>query len=69
MNLKELVENKGVIKSKELHIKVLNDLINFLKIREYKNNWFNFSKIKGAKGNIEYWIYLKIINDNANKRF
>ena len=67
---KELVENKGVIKSKELHIKVLSDLINFLKKYEnIKIIGLTFSKIKGAKGNIEYWIYLKkIINDNANKK-
>ena len=66
---KKLVENKGVIKNINLHIKVLSDVINFF--NEYKGiniSGINFSKIKGIKGNIEYWIYLKKINDSIKEK-
>jgi 23S rRNA (cytidine1920-2'-O)/16S rRNA (cytidine1409-2'-O)-methyltransferase len=60
---KYLIENKGVIKDINLHIKALNDVIDFFKIYPgIKIKGLNFSKIKGAKGNIEYWIYLQKIN-------
>jgi len=67
---KDLVENKGVIKNISLHIKVLSDVTDFFKI--YPGviiKGVNFSKIRGAKGNIEYWIYLQKINqDNKGKK-
>ncbi|MHB1346231.1 MAG: TlyA family RNA methyltransferase, partial [Candidatus Humimicrobiaceae bacterium] len=67
---KELVEDKGVIKNIDLHIKVLNNVMDFFK--EYPGiqiMGLDFSKIRGAKGNIEFWIYLKKINtDNKGKK-
>ena len=60
---KGLVENKGVIKNIDLHIKALKDVVDFFK--SYPGigiKGLTFSKIRGAKGNIEYWIYLKKIN-------
>ncbi|MHB1253088.1 MAG: TlyA family RNA methyltransferase [Candidatus Humimicrobiaceae bacterium] len=67
---KDLVENKGVIKNINLHIKALSDVVEFFKIYPgIKIKGINFSKIKGAKGNIEYWIYLQKINqDNKGKK-
>jgi 23S rRNA (cytidine1920-2'-O)/16S rRNA (cytidine1409-2'-O)-methyltransferase len=67
---KDLVENKGVIKNINLHMKALSDVIDFFKIYPgVKIKGVNFSKIKGAKGNIEYWIYLQKINqDNKGKK-
>jgi len=67
---KDLVENKGVIKNINLHIKALSDVVEFFKIYPgIKIKGVNFSKIKGAKGNIEYWIYLQKINqDNKGKK-
>ncbi|MDD5658635.1 MAG: TlyA family RNA methyltransferase [Actinomycetota bacterium] len=57
---KELVENKGVIKSKNLHLKAVGDVV----LHFMENNFIDilglsFSKIKGAKGNIEYWIFIE----------
>lgn len=57
---KELVENKGVIKSKSLHLKAVGDVV----LHFMENNFIDilglsFSKIKGAKGNIEYWIFIE----------
>ena len=67
---KDLVENKGVIKNINLHIKVLNDVIDYFKsFPGLKITGLNFSNLLGAKGNIEYWIYLQKINkDNKEKK-
>ena len=60
---KNQVENKGVIKNIDLHIKALKDVTDFFKSYPgIRIKGINFSKIRGAKGNIEYWIYLKKIN-------
>jgi 23S rRNA (cytidine1920-2'-O)/16S rRNA (cytidine1409-2'-O)-methyltransferase len=63
---KELVQKGGIIKDPDLHIKVLNDFIGFLKDYEVKIKGITFSKIKGAKGNIEFFLYL-IKNGNSDK--
>jgi 23S rRNA (cytidine1920-2'-O)/16S rRNA (cytidine1409-2'-O)-methyltransferase len=63
---KELVEKGGIIKDPVLHIKVLTDLINYLKNFNIKIEQITYSKIKGAKGNIEYFLYL-IKSDNNEK--
>ena len=66
---KDLVENKGVIKNIKLHIKALNDVIDFFRIYPgIRIKGLNFSKIRGAKGNIEYWIYLKKINNDIKEK-
>jgi 23S rRNA (cytidine1920-2'-O)/16S rRNA (cytidine1409-2'-O)-methyltransferase len=67
---KDLIENKGVIKNIDLHVKALTDVVDFfIDFPGIKIIGLSFSKIKGAKGNIEYWIYLKKINqDNKRKK-
>ena len=56
---KNEVEKKGIIRSKELHIESLKRISYFISGLKLKVEGFTFSKIKGAKGNIEFWIYLK----------
>ncbi len=63
---KELVEKGGVIRDPALHIKVLTDFMDFLKDWPIKIEQITFSKIKGAKGNIEFFVYL-IKSDNNQK--
>ncbi len=63
---KGLVEKGGVIKDPVLHIKVLTDLMNYLKDFNIKIEQITYSKIKGAKGNIEFFLYL-IKSDNNEK--
>ncbi len=66
---KELVGEKGVVTDKRIHLNVLNELIIFL-IKNYsvELKGMTFSPIKGAKGNIEFWIYIKkYVNDNYKK--
>ncbi len=56
---KNEVENKGIIRDKKLHYKVLFDITEFIMKFPVKIVDFAFSKIKGAKGNIEFWIFLR----------
>jgi 23S rRNA (cytidine1920-2'-O)/16S rRNA (cytidine1409-2'-O)-methyltransferase len=63
---KNLVEKGGIIKNKNLHIKVLLDFLSFLNDFHIKIEQITFSKIKGAKGNIEFFIYITK-SDNIEK--
>jgi 23S rRNA (cytidine1920-2'-O)/16S rRNA (cytidine1409-2'-O)-methyltransferase len=56
---KDEVEPGGVIKKRELHIKILERVLGFLTNFNITVEGVNFSKIKGAKGNKEFWLYLK----------
>ena len=56
---KNEVESKGIIRDKKLHCKVLSDITEFIIKHPVKIIDFTFSKIKGAKGNIEFWIFLR----------
>jgi 23S rRNA (cytidine1920-2'-O)/16S rRNA (cytidine1409-2'-O)-methyltransferase len=51
--------NKGIIKDPGLHLKAISGMISYLKDLPLSILDIRFSKIKGAKGNIEFWIYLK----------
>lgn len=56
---KEFVGKNGVVKDKNIHIEVINKVINHAaELGLYAHN-LNFSPIKGPKGNIEYLIHLK----------
>ena len=55
---KNEVENKGIIKDKELHYKVLKETTEFIMKYPVEIKGITFSKIKGQKGNIEFWIFL-----------
>jgi 23S rRNA (cytidine1920-2'-O)/16S rRNA (cytidine1409-2'-O)-methyltransferase len=56
---KKDIVNKGIIKDPGLHIKAISDMISYLKDLPVSILDIRYSKIKGAKGNIEFWIYLK----------
>jgi 23S rRNA (cytidine1920-2'-O)/16S rRNA (cytidine1409-2'-O)-methyltransferase len=55
---KDEVEERGIIKNKKLHFKALKDLKDFIIGYPVKIKGFTFSRIKGSKGNIEFWIFL-----------
>jgi len=55
---KNLVDKGGVVKDKNIHIDVINKVINFAKNLGYKVLDLTSSPIKGPSGNIEYLIYL-----------
>jgi len=53
------VKNKGIVKDSILHRKSLKDMARFLKGLPVVIEAITFSRIKGTKGNIEFWIYLR----------
>ena len=56
---REDVQKGGVIRSKELHQKTLQEIIEAVKIGGVEIKNITFSKLQGAKGNIEFWLYVK----------
>lgn len=56
---KKDIVNKGIIKNPDLHNKALTEMIHYLNYQPVSTLDIKFSKIKGARGNIEFWIYLK----------
>ena len=55
---RELVEKKGVVKDKNIHIQVIKSIIDNCKDNDFKILGLDFSPIKGPAGNIEYLIYI-----------
>lgn len=56
----------GIIKNKNLHIKVLEKISNFCINEGFFIKDVTYSPIKGSKGNIEYLICLNKIYENKN---
>jgi 23S rRNA (cytidine1920-2'-O)/16S rRNA (cytidine1409-2'-O)-methyltransferase len=59
---REEVEKGGLIKRKEIHQKILQDIIETISNCSIEIKNITFSKLKGAKGNIEFWLYIKKIS-------
>lgn len=74
---KDLVDKGGVVKDKNVHIDVINNVIEFAKSLDYKVLGLTSSPIKGPSGNIEYLIHLATqgeaknfsVEDFVNKTF
>lgn len=63
---KALIEKGGVVKDKNVHIDVINHVINFAKSLNYKVLNLTSSPIKGPSGNIEYLIHLATKGNEKN---
>lgn len=61
---KSKVGKHGLVKEKEVHIEVLEKIINLCESVNLKLTNLSFSPIKGAKGNIEYISKIEKKNDN-----
>ena len=64
---KNLVDKGGVVKDKNIHVDVINRVIEFAETIGYKVIDLTFSSIKGPSGNIEYLIHLA--TDGVQKDF
>lgn len=53
----------GVIKSRDIHVEVLEDIIDFSKNAGLKIGGLTFSPIKGGNGNIEFLMELNSVHD------
>lgn len=56
---KENVGKKGVVRDKNVHIAVIDKIINIVKENEFSLLGLDFSPIKGPEGNIEYLCYIE----------
>jgi 23S rRNA (cytidine1920-2'-O)/16S rRNA (cytidine1409-2'-O)-methyltransferase len=56
---KECVGKKGVVRDPNVHRKVLVDLIDDFKGKNFESCSLTFSPILGAEGNIEFFLYLR----------
>ena len=56
---REDVQKGGVIRSKEIHQKTLQEVIEAVNNYGVEIKNITFSKLQGAKGNIEFWLYVK----------
>lgn len=64
---KELVDKGGVVKNKEVHVNVINQIIDYAKALNLHTLNLTFSPIKGPSGNIEYLIFLSTSINNAKE--
>jgi 23S rRNA (cytidine1920-2'-O)/16S rRNA (cytidine1409-2'-O)-methyltransferase len=62
---KEEVEKKGIIRDREKHKKVLKKIAAFSQLLGWKVKGMMRSPLAGAKGNIEYFIYLTRSQDSS----
>ena len=54
---RDKVGKKGVVRDKEVHLEVINTIINFLMENEFNILGLSYSPIKGPEGNREYLVY------------
>lgn len=57
---KEMVGKKGVVRDPLVHVRVLEDLLDFGRKAGLREAGVTFSHLKGPQGNLEYFIYWKL---------
>lgn len=62
---KEQVGKNGVVKEKDIHIEVINNIVEYCKTLNLIIKGLTYSPIKGPKGNIEYLIFLSNKGENV----
>lgn len=60
---KDLIEKGGVVKDKNIHVSVINNVINCIKNLSYHIKGLTYSSIKGPAGNIEYLVWFSTNSD------
>ena len=63
---KESVEKGGVVKDKNIHIQVIENVVECVKSLEYKIKGLTYSSTKGPAGNIEYLIWISTEGDDIS---
>lgn len=56
---REKVGKKGVVRDVNVHIEVIERIVEYASQQKFKVSGLSFSPVKGPEGNIEYLIYLK----------
>ena len=63
---REQVGKNGIVRDKSVHKQVIQNVINLAEIEGFKPLGLTFSPVTGAKGNIEYLLYLIKDSENVN---
>jgi len=63
---KDKVGKKGVVRDKNVHIEVVDKIINLATSENFSVLGLTFSPIKGPEGNIEYLLYMKKQGESIN---
>jgi len=66
---KENVGDKGIVRDKEIHASVVNEMIQFAEKEGYKFHDLTYSPITGSEGNIEFLAYFswgRLSENNAH---
>ena len=62
---KEKVEKGGVVRNKNTHIEVIENVLNFAASLNYSVKGLTYSSIKGPSGNIEYLVWLSTAQNDG----
>lgn len=62
---KEKVEKGGVVRNKNVHIEVIQNVLDFAQSLGYSVKGLTFSSIKGPSGNIEYLVWLSTTQEQT----
>ena len=62
---KEEVGEKGVVRDRVVHEKVLRDIVGFIPSLGWRVAGLDYSPIRGPEGNIEFLLYLKQYDNSA----
>ena len=66
---REKIEKGGVVRDINIHIDVINEIIDYAKNIGFYINGITYSPIKGPNGNIEYLLYLSKIHNDKNAEY
>ncbi|MDQ2085316.1 TlyA family RNA methyltransferase [Herbivorax sp. ANBcel31] len=66
---KDKVGKNGVVRDKEAHIEVIEDILNFALECDLKIKGVDYSPIKGPEGNIEFLAYLSKVEGDVSFDF
>lgn len=64
---REQVGKNGIVRDKRVHLDVLNKVVSFAKSIGLCAKGLTFSPMTGAKGNIEYLLYLKKVEEDSTE--
>jgi 23S rRNA (cytidine1920-2'-O)/16S rRNA (cytidine1409-2'-O)-methyltransferase len=64
---RDKVGKKGVVRDKEIHKEVIENIIDYCEKNDFEIQDLNFSPIRGPEGNIEYLLYL--FNNKPHKLY
>lgn len=62
---REKVGKKGVVRDPNVHLEVINDTLAFAKSIDFDVKGLTFSPIRGPEGNIEFLVYLSLVDGSC----